>query len=236
MLTDLPLGASATIEVHFAGSTIKTISWNGSGASNGQAYGQIITLLSFSDLVSNVPGWCPSNNRQALFQCSGFVKCTALSGTNGLPIVGFLFLTHDSREIPFEAMRLGGTWAVESAYFDNASILYTDTPGSDIIIPFAGDYLEVFLGIGASSGTSTAKIDAWVDGEQIESGRLLNPFGTSRYVYHLCLQPGNGSLANSSLGFPGPHAARIRLAVPESSPSAQARSLAVLAARDVYVR
>lgn len=110
------------------------------------------------------------------FQNRGLqVKCTV--GTCRL--VGVIFYTWPSEEIPLSAMEFFGTWAEEAGPYSRAVSKYSDTDLDRVVIPFTGTAINVVLNGQSGAG----KVDVWLDGRQVHSALDLYAAGT--FVYSL---------------------------------------------------
>ena len=224
IMTELPAGNTATIFGTNSGGAFFTNTITGS------ANPQITRLLSNTnlDLVAGSAEYPATGIAPFTHLLAGRVTCASITGSaTCVPVVGVLYSVPDRTYIPYEAMRFGGTWAEETMTFDGQStVKYTDTANSLVVIPFDGDYLELWLGGNANAG----KITVRVDGEQPYSS--FNVGGLSgNTIWHLVLMPGNASGAKTPIGTAGVRKfARISLTNAGASPSAQDRSLALIAA------
>lgn len=181
---------TADIKTENGGSTLGSISFTAPGNAR-IALVEGINIGAYTSVASPLPGYL---NRG--------VQIVVTSGTCNL--VGAVFHTWTTKEIPFSSIDYVGTWAEDTWSYSHPVSKYTDTDGDSLVFEFEGTGCQVLL----SSKSAGGKVDVWLDGVQMYTQKDLYQGGT--FLWPADLFPIAAATNHFDRGY-GRHVVKIKL-------------------------
>ncbi len=224
VITALPSGSSASCSiVDQSGTTYATFTVTGSF---GAQINKVFQLGDFAAFSSGISGnWyegSASPTRLPAYSMDAWLIVNSITGpATELPFICPFMEGPVRKEISNSAVTLQGEWGMDanSGHETGLGVLFTDTAGSSMSIPYDTDALEVWLIVGSKTGY----VDIFVDGETVCTNTRLGPVTNAGYVYHLFLQQNNSPLNHpTQTGYrtarTTPHFAQIYLRTAGTTP------------------
>ncbi|EPX82108.1 SGNH/GDSL hydrolase family protein [Salipiger mucosus] len=149
------------------------------------------------------------------------VQVECLTGT--LKLVGMVFGTDYTREVPFGEITFNGTWATEAGRMSDPFTYYTDTDGDYLAFEFEGSACLLTLGRSPAGGL----VDVYLDGQLYEAG--VDLYDTAWRLTQYRVEPGAYGTPKQARR----HVVQVRLNGANASagtPSSPDRRLALYAA------